>query len=106
MSNVRLMIVHYERNDFKFEEFVEVLSKMSNVRLMIINRIYNVCFPNDRSHLDVPNKLRHLSWRLCPSKCLSSNSQPMEFVHLELQYSCLKYLWQGVMVILFNKLVL
>ena len=81
---------------------------MSNLRLMVIDKEVNLCFPNDQRHLDfpnqprhlnVPNQLRHLSWHYCPAKCLSFSSQPVELVHLELRGSCLESLWQGVMVI-------
>ena len=74
---------------------------MSNLRLMIINQTNDFSFPNDQSHLDVPNQLRHLSWKSCPLKCLSFSSQPMELVHLEFHNSYMEYLWEGVMVIFF-----
>ncbi|XP_065621912.1 TMV resistance protein N [Quercus suber] len=104
---IEAIVVGYKKKDFKFEEFLEVLSKMSNLRLMIIDKV-NLGFPNDQRHLDfpnqarhvnVPNQLRHLSWNFYPLKCLSFSSQPMELVHLELRHSYLEYLWQGVMVI-------
>ena len=104
MNAIEAIVVCYKEEDFKFGEFLEVLSKMSNLRLMIINQTDDFSFPNDQSLLDVPNQLRHLSWHYCPAKCLSFSSQPVELVHLELRYSKLEYLWEGVMVILFFNL--
>ena len=88
------------------EEFLEVLPKMSNLRLMIIDKedylsSQGLDVPNDQRHLVVLNKLRHLSWNCCPLKCLSSSSRPKELVQLDLQFSKFEYLWEGVMVILF-----
>ena len=74
---------------------------MSNLRLMIINPTDDFYFPNDQSHLDVPNQLKHFSWKFCALKCLTFSSQSMELVHLELRLSYLEYLGQGVMVISF-----
>nr|XP_023925986.1 TMV resistance protein N-like [Quercus suber] len=79
---IEAIVVGYKKKDFKFEEFLEVLSKMSNLRLMIIDKV-NLGFPNDQRHLDFPNQ---------------ASSQPMELVHLELRHSYLEYLWQGVML--------
>ena len=94
--------------DFNFEEPFEVLSsKMSNLRLMIIEKIddwndpEDLAVPNDQRQLFVPNQLRHLSWDYCPLKCLSSSFQPKELVQLTLYESRIEYLWEGVMVILF-----
>ena len=94
------------KEDFKFVE-LEVFTKMSNLRLMILdNGLFDFVrhFPNVQKPLDVPNQLRHLSWPYCPAKCLSFSSQPVELIHLELRYSKLEYLWEGVMVILFFNL--
>ncbi|XP_065628506.1 disease resistance protein RML1A [Quercus suber] len=74
---------------------------MSNLRLLIINKTDTSGLlddPNQPRHLDVPNQLKHLSWDSYPLKCLSSISQPMELVHLELRLSRLEYLWEGVML--------
>ena len=105
---IQAIVIHYRKKDFNFEEFPEVLSsKMSNLRLMIIDKtdyLYDqghLAVPNDQRQLFVPNQLRHLSWNCCPLKCLSSSSQPKELVQLDLQYSRIEYLWEGVMVILF-----
>ncbi|XP_050251324.1 disease resistance protein Roq1-like isoform X2 [Quercus robur] len=95
---IEAIVIRFKKVDFKFEEFLEVLSKMSNLRLMIINQTDILRFPIDHRHLDVPNTLRHLLWDYCPLKCLSCSSQPMELVHLELRHSYLEYLWQGVML--------
>ena len=80
---------------------------MSNLRLMIIDKTDylfdqgHLAVPNDQRQLFVPNHLRILSWNCCPLKCLSSSSQRKALVQLELQYSRIEYLWEGVMVILF-----
>uniref|UniRef100_A0A7N2MG43 ADP-ribosyl cyclase/cyclic ADP-ribose hydrolase n=1 Tax=Quercus lobata TaxID=97700 RepID=A0A7N2MG43_QUELO len=81
--------------DFKLEDFSEGFSKMSNLRLLIINSS-----PNGQRHLTLPNSLRYLRWEGCPFKCLaSSHKQRMEFqfVHLELRGCNLEYLCEGVM---------
>ncbi|KAK7823498.1 hypothetical protein CFP56_035410, partial [Quercus suber] len=36
---IEAIVVGYKKKDFKFEEFLEVLSKMSNLRLMIIDKV-------------------------------------------------------------------
>ena len=91
--------------DFDFEDVPKVLSsKMSNLRLMIIEKIddwndpEDLAVPNDQRQLFVPNQLRHLSWDYCPLKCFSSTKK---LVQLDLKYSRIEYLWEGVMVILF-----
>ena len=82
--------------DFSFEEFPEVFSKMSNLRLLIIDQWH---IPNALNH--VPNSLRHLSWNRCSLNCLPSSFQPKELVGLDLWDSKLKYLWEGAKVIWF-----
>ncbi|XP_030957638.1 TMV resistance protein N-like isoform X2 [Quercus lobata] len=101
---IQAIVIHYRKKDFYFEEFPEVLSKMSNLRLMIIDKTDylfdqgHLVVPNDQRQLFVPNQLRHLSWNCCPLKCLSSSSQPKKLVQLDLQYSRIEYLWEGVMI--------
>ncbi|XP_050253014.1 disease resistance protein RUN1-like [Quercus robur] len=101
---IQAIVVHYRKEDSNFEEFPEVLSKMSNLRLMIIDKtdyLYDqghLVVPNDQRQLFVPNQLRHLSWNCCPLKCLSSSSQPKKLVQLDLQCSRIEYLWEGVML--------
>ncbi|KAL4593847.1 hypothetical protein ACB092_M009400 [Castanea dentata] len=97
--------VTYKENEFNNEEVPKViLSKMSNLRLMIIKKTdyywYDqryLAVPNGQRQILVPNQLRHLSWDRCPLKCLSSSSQPKELVGLDLYESRIEYLWEGVM---------
>ena len=85
----------YRKADSNFEEFPEVFSEMSNLRLLIIDGLH---IPNALNR--VPNDLRHLSWKHC-IKCLPSSFQPKELLGLDLQYSQCKYLWKGAKVIWF-----
>ena len=92
--------------DFNLEDFSEGFSKMSNLRLLIINTQFSPCRLYYQRHLALPNNLRYLQWHYCPFKCLaSSHKQRMEFVHLDLQHGDFEYLWEGVMVILFFLIV-
>ena len=93
-----MIVVTNEEDDFNFEEFSEGFSKMSNLRLLIID---SLIVPNDQRHLALPNNLRYFSWSHCPFKCLASNDKQKAFVQLDLQDSKFEYLWEGVMVILF-----
>ncbi|KAL4593816.1 hypothetical protein ACB092_M011100 [Castanea dentata] len=102
---IQAIVVRFKENEFNYEAVPEViLSKMSNLRLMIIKK--TDCYRYDRRYLDVPNdqrqilvpnQLRYLSWDRCPLKCLSSSSQPKELVRLDLYESRIEYLWEGVM---------
>ncbi|KAL4605156.1 hypothetical protein ACB092_09G009000 [Castanea dentata] len=85
-----IVIVNKWKVGFNFEEFPEVFSKMSNLRLLIIDGLR---IPNALNR--VPNGLRHLSWKFCPLKCLPSSFQPKELVGLDLQHSKCEYLWEG-----------
>ncbi|XP_050242699.1 disease resistance protein TAO1-like isoform X2 [Quercus robur] len=91
VTNAIQAIVIKKRNaGFNFEEFPEVFSKMTNLRLLIIDELH---IPNALNR--VPNGLRHLSWKCCSLKCLPSSFQPKELVELDLQYSKCEYLWEG-----------
>ena len=88
---------------FNAEDFSEGFSKMSNLRLLIIDGMGHL---NDQRHLALPNNLRYLRWKNCPFKCLASSyKQRMEFAYLDLVCSKFEYLWEGVMVILFFLIV-
>ncbi|XP_050242694.1 disease resistance protein RPV1-like isoform X31 [Quercus robur] len=90
-TNAIQAIVIKKRNaGFNFEEFPEVFSKMTNLRLLIIDELH---IPNALNR--VPNGLRHLSWKCCSLKCLPSSFEPKELVELDLQYSKCEYLWEG-----------
>ena len=82
--------------DSNFEEFPEVFSEMSNLRLLIIDGLH---IPNALSR--VPNGLRHLSLKYCPLKCFPFSFQPKGLVELDLYDSKFEYLWEGAKVIWF-----
>nr|XP_023921554.1 TMV resistance protein N-like isoform X2 [Quercus suber] len=87
---IQAIVIKKRKADFNFEEFPEDFSKMTNLRLLIIDGL-NI--PNALNR--VPNGLRHLSWNYCSLKCLPSSFQPKELVELDLQYSKCEYLWEG-----------
>ena len=70
---------------------------MCNLRLLIVD---NLSISNDLHHL--PNSLRFLDWFGYSSKCLPSSFQPEKLVELNLQFSEIKYLWEGVKVFFFS----
>ncbi|XP_075648268.1 TMV resistance protein N-like [Castanea sativa] len=102
---IQAIVVRFKENEFNYEAVPEViLSKMSNLRLMMIKKTDYYWYdrryldvPNDQRQILVPNQLRYLSWDRCPLKCLSSSSQPKELVGLGLYESRIEYLWEGVM---------
>uniref|UniRef100_A0A7N2M9U4 Uncharacterized protein n=1 Tax=Quercus lobata TaxID=97700 RepID=A0A7N2M9U4_QUELO len=85
-------IATYGKEDFNFEEFPEVFSRMSKLRLLIID---GQRIPNALNH--VPNDLRYLPWSFCSLKCLPSSFQPKKLVQLDLRCSKFEYLWEEVM---------
>ena len=95
-----IVLNSYEcERDWNFEDLPEVFSKMYNLRLL---KIHNVHIPNGLNH--VSNGPRFLQWIGYSSESLPSSFQPKELVELNLQSSKIKYLWEGVKVILFIKL--
>ena len=86
-------IATYGKEDINFEEFPEVFSRMSKLRLLIIDGQH---IPNALNH--VPNDLRYLQWSFCSLKCLPSSFQPKKLVQFDLQCSKFEYLWEEVMV--------
>ena len=84
--------------DFRsFEDFVKPFSKMCNLRLLIIDF---ADIPNGINYLS--NDLRFLEWFDYRSKkCLPPSFRPQELGELILPFSHIKYLWDGVKVILF-----
>ncbi|XP_050254804.1 disease resistance protein Roq1-like [Quercus robur] len=81
----------------KFVEFkkahwnLEVFSKMSNLKLLIIHGVHLLHGPR---HLS--NSLRFLDWSLYPSKSLPSSFQPNELVELHMCHSKIERLWKGI----------
>ena len=86
--------------NFKFEEFPGVFSKMSNLRLLIINDWHILNAPNFS-----PNCPKHLSIVFDSLECLPSRFQPKELVQLDLRLSMCEYLSEGVKVTLFFYLI-
>ena len=86
-------IATYGKEDFNFEEFPEVFSRMSKLRLLIID---GQRIPNALNH--VPNDLRYLPWSFCSLKCLPSSFQTKKLVQLDFRCSKFEYLWEEVMV--------
>ncbi|XP_030964564.1 TMV resistance protein N-like [Quercus lobata] len=87
-----IVLNSYEcERDWNFEDFLEVFSKMYNLRLL---KIHNVHIPNGLNH--VSNGPRFLQWIGYSSESLPSSFQPKELVELNLQSSKIKYLWEGV----------
>uniref|UniRef100_A0A2N9HJ52 C-JID domain-containing protein n=1 Tax=Fagus sylvatica TaxID=28930 RepID=A0A2N9HJ52_FAGSY len=94
-------------NDFRFLEFC--LNRVSNgdhvsndFLEFCLDRVFNDDHvSNDLRFLEfnldhVSNDLRFLEWKWYSSKCLPSGFQPNELVELNLQYSQIEYLWEGV----------
>ncbi|XP_075649601.1 TMV resistance protein N-like [Castanea sativa] len=81
----------------KFGEFkkahwnLEVFSKMSNLKLLIIHGVHLLHGPK---HLS--NGLRFLDWSFFPSKSLPSSFQPNELVELHMCHSKIERLWKGI----------
>ncbi|RHN52965.1 putative winged helix-turn-helix DNA-binding domain, toll-like receptor [Medicago truncatula] len=77
-------------NDEEVGLNVEHLSKMSNLRLLIIMWGVNI----SGSLLSLSNKLRYVQWTGYPFKYLPSNFHPNELVELILHSSNIKQLWR------------
>jgi len=71
----------------------EALSKMSNLRLLIL---HDVKFMGNLDCLS--NKLQFLQWFKYPFSNLPSSFQPDKLVELILQHSNIKKLWKGIKV--------
>ncbi|KAJ4712974.1 putative Disease resistance protein [Melia azedarach] len=64
---------------------------MTNLRLL---KIYNVQLPEGLEYLS--NKLRLLEWQECPLKSLPSNFQMEKTLELDICFSNIERLWQGM----------
>nr|XP_023903114.1 TMV resistance protein N-like [Quercus suber] len=74
-----------------YEAFPKALSKMYNLRLLIINGVH---IPTGLDYLS--NNLRYLHCHGYSSKCLPSSFQPEKLVALTLWRSEIEYLWEGI----------
>ena len=74
--------------------------KMCNLRLLkIYDPHNNECKVNSSQDFRFfPNSLRYLSWYKYPSLSLPSNFEPQNLVELDMRFSKLKELWNGVQV--------
>ncbi|KAK4562074.1 hypothetical protein RGQ29_004798 [Quercus rubra] len=80
-----------DKRVWNYGAFPKALSKMYNLRLLIINGVH---IPKGLNYLS--NNLRHLDWDCYSSKCLPSSFQPEKLVGLTLQWSEIEYLWEGI----------
>jgi len=69
----------------------EDLSKMSNLRLLILNGSRNI----SGRPWSLSNELRYVKWDEYPFKSLPSSFHPNELVELILKYSKIKQLWKN-----------
>jgi len=74
---------------------VEHLSKMSNLRLLIIKCGWHI----SGSPWSLSNDLRYVEWFGYPFKCLPSNFHPNQLVELILKESNIKQLWKNKKVL-------
>lgn len=79
----------------------EVFEEMYNLRLL---KVYSSSLVKEsKVFLPVtlqflPNALRYLDWYECPLKSLPSSFIPRNLVELDMRYSQLERLWDGVQV--------
>ena len=93
---IQAIVVNCKEEDCSYGEFSEVFSKMSNLRLL------SICHLHSKNTLNRdPNELKYLERECYSLKCLPSGFPPKELVQLDMKYSRIKYLWEGVKVILF-----
>lgn len=82
----------------------KVFEEMHNLRLLKV--YYSNYIKKNKVYLPIniqflPNELRYLEWFECPFKSLPSGFMPRNLVELNMSYSQLEQLWDGVQVILF-----
>uniref|UniRef100_A0A7N2L3S8 ADP-ribosyl cyclase/cyclic ADP-ribose hydrolase n=1 Tax=Quercus lobata TaxID=97700 RepID=A0A7N2L3S8_QUELO len=91
---IQAIVVNCKEEDCSHGEFSEVFSKMSNLRLL------SICHLHSKNTLNRdPNELRYLERECYSLKCLPSGFPPKELVQLDLKYSRIKYLWEGVKIL-------
>ena len=79
----------------------EVFEEMYNLRLLKI--YYSSHINKGKVYLPLslqflPNTLRYLDWYECPLKSLPSSFMPRNLVEIDMRYSQLERLWDGVQV--------
>jgi len=85
----------YDEDDEEMDLRVEHLSKMSNLRLLIVKYSGNISgSPNCLS-----NKLRYVEWYEYPFMYLPSSFQPNQLVELIMKRSNIKQLWKNKKVL-------
>jgi len=85
-----------EKDEDEIDMNVEDLSKMSNLRLLII---FNYRGNISESPSCLSNELRYVDWYRYPFKYLPSSFQPNELVELILKGSYIKQLWENKKVL-------
>ncbi|KAL5055145.1 hypothetical protein RYX36_035827, partial [Vicia faba] len=92
-NHVEAIVLDHAYKDYNEEMntwIVDSLSKMSHLRLLIINSV------NISGSLGcISNELRYVEWLKYPFMCLPSTFQPNQLVELILKSSCIKQLWEG-----------
>ncbi|KAL5843301.1 hypothetical protein ACOSQ4_009259 [Xanthoceras sorbifolium] len=74
----------------------QVFEKMCNLRILIIKKL-DKSTPNLSNGLDyLPHELRYLSWDSYPLEALPSSFNPENLVELNLSYSNIEQLWEGM----------
>nr|WIL59999.1 nodulation protein [Melilotus officinalis] len=92
-KHVEAIVLDHAYKDYNEETdkvIVESLSKMSHLRLLIINYV-NV----SGSLSSISNELRYIEWHEYPLMNLPSSFQPNQLVELILKNSSIKQLWDG-----------
>ena len=80
---------------------VELLSKMSNLRLLIISNEATIRYGGNISESPscLSNELKYIEWFEYPFKYLPSSFHPNELVELILKWSKIKQLWKNKKVL-------
>ncbi|KAK9943478.1 hypothetical protein M0R45_009085 [Rubus argutus] len=80
----------------------EAFTSMTKLRLLSITYRQSYCPDNGKTHhLDgdltfLSHELRYFVWDRCPIKSFPSNFDPKNLVHLDMRYSHIEELWQGI----------
>ncbi|XP_008227563.2 PREDICTED: TMV resistance protein N-like [Prunus mume] len=85
------IMLNSPKKDYEIFMDVDCFSKMKNLKIFMN---YNVCLSGDIGCL--PNMLRVLYWYRCPLQSFPPNFRPNGLGLLNLPYSCIKQLWEGL----------